>query len=161
VIASALLFERTAEAHQVLPGAIHTGHIAHIPDEVTVDADIAQFPESVDDPIAHLPQPSGLPRSAPLTKSFVDANLPRGIFEKTLFLGFTIEMSGTSVFSLCYKSETPAGNTTESEMDAANRVGKGHRWTRLFMDDLGLPFEAPIPAAEITLLQGLLRILAR
>jgi hypothetical protein len=147
VIASALLFE-TAEARQVLPGAIHTDHIPHLPDEATVDADIAQFPKSVDDPIAHLPQTSGLPCSAPFTESFVDANLPGGIFEKTLFLGFTIEMSGTCVFPLCCKAETPAGNTTESKMDAANRVGKGHRWTQLFMDDLGLPFEAPIPAAE-------------
>jgi hypothetical protein len=33
-------------------------------------------------------------------------------------------------------------------MDAANRIGKGHRWVRLYMDDLGLPFETPIPAAE-------------
>jgi hypothetical protein len=33
-------------------------------------------------------------------------------------------------------------------MDAANRVGKGHRWVRLYMEDLELPFETPIPAAE-------------
>jgi hypothetical protein len=59
-------------------------------------------------------------------------------------------MAGTScVFPLCCtKADTPADNTTESEMDAANRVGKGLRWTRFYMDDLGLPFEAPIPAAE-------------
>jgi hypothetical protein len=90
-----------------------------------------------------------LPRSAPFTESFVDANLSGGIFEKTPFLGFTIEMSGTCVFPLCCKAKTPAGNTTESEMDAAIRVGEGHtRWIHLFMDALGLPFEAPIPAVE-------------
>jgi hypothetical protein len=33
-------------------------------------------------------------------------------------------------------------------MDAATRLGKGHRWVRLYMEDLGLPFTAPIPAAE-------------
>jgi hypothetical protein len=33
-------------------------------------------------------------------------------------------------------------------MDGATRAGKGLRWTRLFMDDFGLPFEAPIPVAE-------------
>jgi hypothetical protein len=57
-------------------------------------------------------------------------------------------MSGTCVFPLCCKAEAPADNTTESEMDAANRVGKGLRWLRLYMDDLGLLFEAPIPTAE-------------
>jgi hypothetical protein len=104
----------------------------------------------VDDPIDQLPQTSGLPRSAPFTESFVDAiNLPGGIFEKTPFLGFSIEMAGTCVFPLCCKAETHADNTTESEMDAANRVGKGHRWVRLYMEDLGLPFfKTPIPPAE-------------
>jgi hypothetical protein len=57
-------------------------------------------------------------------------------------------MAGTCVFPLCCKAETHADNTTESEMDAANRLGKGHQWMRLYMDDLGLPFTAPIPAAE-------------
>jgi hypothetical protein len=148
MVASALLFE-TVEARQVFPGAIRPDDVPHLPDEATVDADIAQFPESVDDPIGHLPPPPGLPCSAPFTESFVDANLPGGIFEKPLFLGFTIEMSGTCAIPLCCtKAETPAGNTTESEMDAANRVGKGHRWVLLYMDALGLRFEAPIPAAE-------------
>jgi hypothetical protein len=147
VVASALLFE-TKEAHQVLPGATHNDHIPTLPDETFVDANITAFPESVDDPIDQLPQTSGLPRSAPFTESFVDANLPGGIFEKTQFLGFSIEMAGNCVFPLCCKAETHADNTTESEMDAANRVGTGHRWTRLFMEDLGIPFKTPIPAAE-------------
>jgi hypothetical protein len=116
--------------------------------ESKIDADIIAFPESVDDPINQLPSTSGLPRSAPFTERFVDANLPGGIFEKTPFLGFLIEMAGTCVFPLCCKAETHADNTTESEMDAANRVGKAHRWIRLYMEDLGLPFEAPIPTTE-------------
>jgi hypothetical protein len=133
----------------VLPGAKRPEEIPLLPDESTVDRDIAEFPESVDDPIDQLPQSSGLPpRSAPFTDCFVDANLPGGIFEKIPFLGFSIEMAGTCVFPLCCKADTPADNTTESEMDDANHVGKGLRWTRLYMDDMGLPFEAPIPAAE-------------
>jgi hypothetical protein len=78
----------------------------------------------------------------------VDANLPGGIYEKTPFLGFSIEMADTCVFALCCKADTPADNTTESEMDVGNRAGKILRWTRLYMDDMGLPFEAPIPIAE-------------
>jgi hypothetical protein len=57
-------------------------------------------------------------------------------------------MAGTCVFPLCCKADTNADNTTESGMDAANRAGKGMRWMRLYMDDIGLPFEAPIPAAK-------------
>jgi hypothetical protein len=121
-IASALLFE-TKEARQVLPGAIRQYMLPFLPDESTVDQDITDFPESVDDPIDQLPRPSGLPRSAPFTESFVDANLPSGIYEKTPFLGFSIEMAGTCVFPLCCKADTPSGNTTESEMDAANQNG--------------------------------------
>jgi hypothetical protein len=146
-IASALLFE-TEEAQQVLPGANRPDTLPFLPDESTVDQDIADFPESVDDPIDQLPRPSGLPRSAPFTESFVDANLPGGIYEKTPFIGFSIEMAGTYVFPLCCKADTPAGNTTESEMDAANRNGKSLRWMRLYMEDIRLPFEAPIPSAD-------------
>jgi hypothetical protein len=117
IVASALLFE-TDEARQVLPGAIRDD-VPHslpkeppLPDETLVDAEIATFPESVDDTINQLPTSSSLPRSAPFTESFVDANLPGGIFEKTPFLGFTIEMAGTCVFPLCCKAETRADNTT-------------------------------------------------
>jgi hypothetical protein len=132
-----------------LPGAIIQDTLPFLPDKSTVNQDIANFPESVDDPIDQLPRPSGLLRSAPFTESFVDdANLPGGIYEKTPFLGFSIEMAGTCVFPLCCKADTPAGNSTESEMDAANRSAKSLRWIRLYMEDIGLPFEAPIPSAE-------------
>jgi hypothetical protein len=72
IVASALLFE-TDKARQVLPGAIRDD-VLHtlpeeptLPDETVVDADIANFPESVDDPINQLPPTSSLPRSAPFT----------------------------------------------------------------------------------------------
>jgi hypothetical protein len=97
-IASALLFE-TEEARQVLPGAIRQDTLPFLPDESTVDQDITDFPESVNNPIDQLPRPSGLPRSAPFTESFVDANLPGGIYEKTPFLGFSIEMAAFSHYA--------------------------------------------------------------
>jgi hypothetical protein len=43
---------------------------------------------------------------APYTESFVDANLPGGIFEKTPYLGFAISMSGTCIFPFCRKCDT-------------------------------------------------------
>jgi hypothetical protein len=132
----------------MFPVAIRQDTLPFLSDESTIDQDIADFPESVDDPIDQLPRPSGLPRSAPFTESFVDANLPGGNYEKTLFLGFSIEMAGTCVFPLCCKADAPSGNTTESEMDTANRNGKSLCWMRLYMDDIGLPFEAPTPSAE-------------
>jgi hypothetical protein len=52
------------------------------------------------DPDAFVPSTiedtSSSPESQPLyTESFVDANLPGGIFEKTPYLGFAVSMSGT------------------------------------------------------------------
>jgi hypothetical protein len=83
LVASTLIFE-TEEVHQVLPGAKHTEEIPLLPDESTVDRDIADFPESVDNPIDQLPQSSGLPRSAPFTSCFVDANLSQGEYSRRL-----------------------------------------------------------------------------
>jgi hypothetical protein len=85
---------------------------------------------------------------APYTESFVDANLPGGIFEKTPYLGFAVSMSGTCVFPFCRKCDTATENTTEAEMTAGNHLGKALRWLHLFMDDLGLAFDGPIPVAE-------------
>jgi hypothetical protein len=85
---------------------------------------------------------------APYTESFVDANLPGGIFEKTPYLGFAISMSGTCVYPFCRKCNTAMENMTEAEMTAGNHLGKGLRWLHLFMDDLGLAFDGPIPVAE-------------
>jgi hypothetical protein len=38
--------------------------------------------------------------AAPYTESYVDTNLPGGIFENTPFVGFTISMPGTCVFTI-------------------------------------------------------------
>jgi hypothetical protein len=85
---------------------------------------------------------------APYTESFVDANLPGGILETTPYLGFSVSMSGTCVFPFCHKCDTATENTTEAEMTAANHLGKALRWLHLFMDNLGLAFDGPIPVAE-------------
>jgi hypothetical protein len=105
------------------------------------------------DPDAFIPGTSadtsfGPDSQAPYTESFVDANLPGGIFEKTPYLGFAISMSGTCVFPFCRKCDTATENTTEAEMTAANHLGKGLRWLHLLMDDLGIAFDGPIPVAE-------------
>jgi hypothetical protein len=39
-------------------------------------------------------------------------------------------------------------NTTKAEMTAGNHLGKALCWLHLFMDDLGLAFDGPIPVAE-------------
>jgi hypothetical protein len=57
-------------------------------------------------------------------------------------------MSGTCVFTHCCKADTPAGNTTKAEMDAANQLGHALRWMYLLMEDIGLPFDGPVPVAE-------------
>jgi hypothetical protein len=87
VVASTLIFE-TAEARQVFPGAVRDDKLTALPDETVVgsiDTDQATFPESVDDPIDQLPQPSGIPTSAPFTESFVNANLPEESLRKPRF----------------------------------------------------------------------------
>ena len=79
----------------------------------------------------------------------MDANLPGGIFEKTPFVGFAISpMSGTCVFSHCRKAATPAENTTEAEMDTVNQLGRALRWMHLLMEDIGLPFDGPVPVCQ-------------
>jgi hypothetical protein len=60
---------------------------------------------------------------APYTESFVDANLPSGIFEKTPYLGFAVSMSGTCAFPFCRKYDTATENTTEAEMTTGNHLG--------------------------------------
>jgi hypothetical protein len=72
---------------------------------------------------------------APYTESFIDANLPGGIFKKT-----------PPLFGFCrLNCDMATENTTEAEMTAGNPLGKALQWLHLFMDDLGLAFDGPIP----------------
>jgi hypothetical protein len=57
-------------------------------------------------------------------------------------------MGGTTVIQIASKQTTMAHNSTEAEIDAASYLGKILRWLVLFMGDLGLPFQGPIPIAE-------------
>jgi hypothetical protein len=43
---------------------------------------------------------------------------------------------------------TPTENTTEAEMDAANQLGRALRCAHLLKEDVGLPFNGPVPVAE-------------
>jgi hypothetical protein len=106
VVASALLFE-TNEARQVLPGAIRDD-VLHtlpeeptLPDETIVDAEITNFPESGDDPINQFPSSLSLPRSAPFTESFVDVNLPGGIYLRKPLSWASLSKWQVLVYFLC------------------------------------------------------------
>ena len=84
----------------------------------------------------------------PVTECLVDANLPGGLYERMATTGGSIEMGGTTVIQICQKQTTMAENSTEAELAAAAFLGKILRWLVLFMSDLGLPFQGPIPIAE-------------
>ena len=93
--------------------------------------------------------PANVSRLAPpVTECLVDANLPGGLYERMATTGGSIEMGGTTVIHVCKKQDTMAENSTEAEIDAAAFLGKILRWLVLFMSDIGLPFQSPIPIAE-------------
>jgi hypothetical protein len=85
---------------------------------------------------------------APFTEAHADSNLPGGIFERLAQAGASIEIGGTTVITICKKQDTMADNSTVAEIGAANLTIKSIRWLRLFMADIGLPFDGPIPVAE-------------
>jgi hypothetical protein len=84
----------------------------------------------------------------PVTECLVDANLPGGLYERMATTGGSIEMGGTTVVPIAQKQDVMAENSTEAEIDAAAFLGKILRWMVLFMSDLGLPFQGPIPIGE-------------
>jgi hypothetical protein len=84
----------------------------------------------------------------PVTEWLVDANLPGGLYERMATTGGSIEMGGTAKVPIAHKQDVMAENSTEAKIDAAAFLGKILRWMVLFMSDLGLPFQGPIPIAE-------------
>jgi hypothetical protein len=84
----------------------------------------------------------------PVTEWLVDANLPGGLYKRMATTGGSVEMGGTTVIQIASKQTTMAHNSTEAELDAASFLGKILRWLVLFMSNLGLPFQGPIPIAE-------------
>jgi hypothetical protein len=86
--------------------------------------------------------------SPPVTECLVDANLPGGLYERMATTGGSVEMGGTTVIQVASKQTTMVYNSTEAELDAASFLGKIIGWLVLFMSDLGLPFQGPIPIAK-------------
>jgi hypothetical protein len=80
----------------------------------------------------------------PVTECLVDANLPRGLYERMTTTGGSIEMGGTTVI----QAASMAHNSTEAKIDVASFLGKILCWLVLFMSDLGLPFQGPKPIAD-------------
>jgi hypothetical protein len=74
-------------------------------DKSTTDKPLKAHPPDIDPDAFIQSTPTdtsfGPDSQAPYTESFVDANLPGGIFEKTPYLGFAVSMSGTCVFPFC------------------------------------------------------------
>jgi hypothetical protein len=85
---------------------------------------------------------------APFTEAYADSNLPGGIYERHAHAGASIEISGTTVITICKKQDTMSDNSTIAEIGAANLTVKSIRWLKLFMQNIGLPFDGPIPVAE-------------
>jgi hypothetical protein len=84
----------------------------------------------------------------PITECLADANLPGGLYECMATSGGSIEMGGTTTISIACKQTCMSESTTEAENAAAAYLGKVIRWLVLFMSNLGLPFQGPIPIAE-------------
>jgi hypothetical protein len=84
----------------------------------------------------------------PITECLVNANLPGGLYERMATSGGSIKMSGTTTIYIACKQTCMSESTTEAEIAAAAYLGKVIRWLVLFMSNLGLPFQGPIPIAE-------------
>jgi hypothetical protein len=146
-VASASIFE-TKEVRQVLPGLKRADETRFYRMSLSSTAISLSFPNPSMTPLISFHSLLAY-LALLLLQNVLWMLISQGrLYEKTPFLGFSIEMAGTCVFALCCKAETPADNTTESEMDAGTRAGKNLRWTRLYTDDMGIPFKAPIPIAE-------------
>lgn len=85
---------------------------------------------------------------APTTEGQVDANFGGAVFDRLAYSGGVILMNGTAVVTVCAKQSTTAYNTTEAELDAATTISKRVQWIRIFLADLGFPYEDAIPIGE-------------
>jgi hypothetical protein len=52
------------------------------------------------------------------------------------------------LFTHCHKADTPAENTAEAKMDTANQLDHSLHWMHLLMEDIGIPFDGPVPVAN-------------
>ena len=71
------------------------------------------------------------------------------LFDHRNLLGGLTLMGGTVVDWHCHKQQTMADNSTVAEVFAAlEQQGKKIAWTHLFVLDMGIPYNGPIPMAE-------------
>ena len=77
----------------------------------------------------------------------MDAN-HGSVFETIGFTGLILIGLGTAFYFLSQKQATAAYNTAESELYAATTGGKTVKWTRVWFEDMGIPFSAPTPMGE-------------
>jgi hypothetical protein len=83
----------------------------------------------------------------PPTEGEMDAN-HGSVFETVGFSGVVLLSLGTVFFFLSQKQATTAYKTEESELYAATAAGKVVKWVRVWMADMGIPFQDPIPMGE-------------
>jgi hypothetical protein len=77
----------------------------------------------------------------------MDAN-HGSVFETIGFTGLVLIGLGTAFYFLSKKQATAAYNTAESELYADTTGGKTVKWTRVWFEDMGIPFFAPTPMGE-------------
>jgi hypothetical protein len=77
----------------------------------------------------------------------MDAN-HGSVFETIGFTGLVLISLGTAFYYLSQKQATAAYNTAESELYAATTGGKTVKWTRVWLEDFGVPLMAPVPMGE-------------
>ena len=64
------------------------------------------------------------------------------------YTGGVLLINGTAVVTVYTKPHTAAYNTTEAEVEAVTPMGKQLQWLRIFLDDMGLPYDQPIFISE-------------
>lgn len=84
----------------------------------------------------------------PYTEGSVDANFYGGLTERASVMGGQLSMNGTCVLACSKKNTALSYNSTDAELNTAFYMGKVVMWIRQIMEDLGIPFIAPIPMAE-------------
>ena len=58
-------------------------------------------------------------------------------------------INGNAIFTLSRKQSTTANNRTEAELNAATTLSKHVLWIRIYMEDMSLPYHAPVPLPKL------------
>ena len=84
----------------------------------------------------------------PYTEGSVDANFYGGLTERASVMGGQLSMNGTCVLACSKKNTAFSYNSNDAELNTAFYMGKVVMWICQIMEDLKIPFVAPIPIAE-------------